>query len=247
MPKCRFGVIAIMGTDNRDAISRRIRALRAKTVENGCTEAEALAAAEMLADLLAKYNMTLDEAELRASPFTEHRETDGHGDFVSDRLWKVADAIAFLTGARYWAERPGEIPCVNFFGFDHEVEVARYLLEICAAAMRREQQRMVRDNWPRSIRRLRPVILPFLDGMADRLRERIRALKPKQPAGNGLIVLHDALVEQAMKDAGISLNSGRTHSSRDLDAEYLSGRAAGDRVALNQGLSGGGPAAGLLR
>lgn len=47
---------------NRDAISRRIRALRAKTVENGCTEAEALAAAELLADLLAKYNMTLDEA-----------------------------------------------------------------------------------------------------------------------------------------------------------------------------------------
>lgn len=40
---------------NRDAISRRIRALRAKTVENGCTEAEALAAAQLLADALSPW------------------------------------------------------------------------------------------------------------------------------------------------------------------------------------------------
>lgn len=47
-------------TPEREKIAAKIRALRAKTVENGCTEAEALSAAEMLAKLLAQYNMTLD-------------------------------------------------------------------------------------------------------------------------------------------------------------------------------------------
>ena len=56
----------------RERIAARIRALRAKTVENGCTEAEAMAAAKKLAQLLADYNMTMDEADLRASPFGDH-------------------------------------------------------------------------------------------------------------------------------------------------------------------------------
>ena len=123
-------------THDREAISRRIRALRAKTVENGCTEQEAIAAAQMLSDLLAKYNMTLDEAEIRASPFTHHRES--HDDWVGERLGRIAAAVSDLTGARYWVQRPGEKPSIDFFGFEHEVGVARYILEVCASAMRRE-------------------------------------------------------------------------------------------------------------
>ncbi|PAL23568.1 DUF2786 domain-containing protein [Sphingopyxis sp. GW247-27LB] len=231
-----------MSQANRATISGRIRALAAKTVENGCTEAEALAAAEALARLLAKYNMTLDEAEMRASPFTEHRER--HDDPVGEQLWKIGEAVATLTGAQSWANRPGEIPSVSFFGFDHEVEVAKYMLEICAAAMRRAapSPSYVGIWTPQARRRVRP----FLDGMSDRLASRIRAMKPTAPTGKGLIVLHDALVKQAMEDAGHRLRNGRARGSRDLDRGYRDGVAAGDRVSLNRGLRGGGAAAGYL-
>ena len=54
---------------DRKKIAERIRALRAKTTTNGCTEEEAAAAATMVAKLLERYNMTLDETELRESEF----------------------------------------------------------------------------------------------------------------------------------------------------------------------------------
>lgn len=228
-------------TTDRDSISRRIRALRAKTVENGCTEDEAMAAALMLSKLLEKYNMTVDEAEMRASPFEQH--TERHGDPVGERLWKIADAVAFLTGSRYWTSRPGVHPVeINFFGFSHEVEVARYILEICASAMRRQQDR-IRQKHQFSASRQRRELVPFLDGMVDRLAQRIRAMKPPVPPGTGLVVLHDALVEAAMK---VKIQSGRARSSRTVEPGYRSGLAAGDRVALNPGLRRD-TATGLLR
>ncbi|MEO5867238.1 MAG: DUF2786 domain-containing protein [Sphingomonas sp.] len=232
-----------MTSPNRDTLSRRIRALRAKTVENGCISAEAVAAAEMLASLLARYNMTLDEAEVRASPFAHHSEE--HDDYVGERLWKVADAVSRLIGVRYWQSARGIYPIrINFFGLDHEVEVARHMLEICAGAMRREQSR-VGGPFLRSPRARRRVA-PFLDGMADRLRERIVAMVPPTPPGTGLVVLKNSLVDQAMADAGHKLRSKQSARSRDLELGYLAGRAAGDRVALNQGLTGSGSSTRLL-
>jgi hypothetical protein len=214
----------------RETFAARIRALRAKTVENGCTEGEALSAADMLAKLLRLYNMTLDEAEIRASPFENHKER--HADEVGDRLWKIADACAFLTGARTWSSARGVYPIeVNFFGFSHEVEVARYMLEICAYAMRQEHHRLQIDAWPRVLKR--SVLVPYLDGMADRLRSRIRAMKPPEPTGTGLMVIRNHLIDQAMP---VKLQDISKPASRNLDPAYTDGLAAGDRVALNRGL-----------
>lgn len=219
----------------REKIAARIRALRAKTVANGGTEDEAIAAAEMLAKLLAKHNMTVDEAEMRSSPFERH--TERHEDWVGERLWKIADSVAHLTDTRYWVSKPGVFPIeITFFGFTHEVEVARYMLEICAGAMRREMKRMQDAAWPRIVRRA--TLKPFLDGMADRLASRVRALKPKQPPGTGLVVLHKQLVDQAVEDLG-GTSEQRARSSRALESSYLDGLAAGERVALNRGLRGG--------
>lgn len=221
-------------TDKRERIAALIRALRAKTVENGCTEGEAVAAAEKLAALLQQHDMTLDEAELRESPFSQHQET--HDDWVGERLWKIADGIAHLTDVRYWAQRPGEAPTINFFGFAHEVDVARYLLEICTRAMRTEEARILRN--PRLVTRSRQrrAVAPFLDGMADRLRQRLRDLKPPTPAGTGLVVLRGALIDAAMP---VKTKQRDARNSRDLDAGYLDGLAAAERVGLNQGLTSG--------
>lgn len=218
-------------TDRRERVAATIRALRAKTVANGCTEAEALAAAEKLAALLQQHNMTLDEAEMRASPFERHQET--HDDWIGERLWKIADGIARLTDVRYWTGRPGEAPTINFFGFAHEVDVARYLLEICRRAMETEQARILRN--PRLITRARQrrAVAPFLDGMADRLRQRLRDMKPPEPTGTGLVVLRGALIDQAMTE---KLRERRARGSRTLEAGYLDGVSAGDRVSLNRGL-----------
>ena len=53
----------------RQAILERMRAIQARTVENGCTEAEAMAAAELLAKLSTKYNLTMTAVEIGEDHF----------------------------------------------------------------------------------------------------------------------------------------------------------------------------------
>lgn len=229
----------------REKIAARIRALLQKTVDNGCTEDEAVAAAAKAAELLQRYNLTVDEVEMRASPFSRH--TEQHSDPVGERLWKVAAAIGELTGARFWTSPVGAPVEITFFGFDHEVQIARYLLEICTRAMRNEAAKLERTValLVESARRRR--ILPFLDGMADRLARRIRDLVPPQPTGTGIMVLHRELIDAALKAEGVALENRKTRNSRDLEPSYLEGQLAADRVSLNKGLSGSQAARALLQ
>ena len=48
-------------------VKGRIKALTEKTVANGCTEAEAMAAAEMVGRLLERYALSMDEIEIRTA------------------------------------------------------------------------------------------------------------------------------------------------------------------------------------
>lgn len=226
-----------MPKTERERIAAKVRALLAKTVENGCTEDEAVAAAEKVAELLAEHNMTVDEAELRESPFVRHRQQND--DPVGRRLWKIAKAIDVLVGTQSWAEQIGAAGEVNFFGFKHEVEIATYLLAICDRAMRgafaarRAEVALLRKE------RRRPILAAFLDGMADRLALRIIQLKPKAPPGTGLVVVRNELILQAMQDEGLKLRGVNARQSRKEDPDYAKGAAAAESVALNRGLSGG--------
>ncbi|MER9652498.1 DUF2786 domain-containing protein [Mesorhizobium sp. M0152] len=222
---------------DRDKLFKRIRALAAMTVENGCTEDEAITAASKLADMLAAHNVTLDEATLRENPFARHDER--HDDAVGERLWKPALAVAELTGTRVWVGPAGVRPYrVTFFGFDHEVEVAKYLLAIVTRAMSDGERRTIAQHALLVPVRRRMRVAAFLDGMADKLYERILALKPKTPTGTGLIVLRDSLIDAALDAAGIKLGDARVKPSRSLDAEYRRGLKAGEAVDLNRGVTG---------
>jgi Protein of unknown function (DUF2786). len=51
-----------------DKLKLRIQALRAKTIDNGCTEDEALSAAAKVAELLDRYDLSLTDIEMREAP-----------------------------------------------------------------------------------------------------------------------------------------------------------------------------------
>jgi hypothetical protein len=222
---------------DREKLFKRIRALAAMTVENGCTEDEAITAATKLAAMLEAHNVTLDEATLRENPFARHDER--HDDAVGERLWKPALSIAELTGTRTWTGPAGVRPYrMTFFGFDHEVEVAKYLMAIVVRAMQDGERRVIRDAGLLVPARRRMRVAAFLDGMADTLARRILALKPPTPTGTGLIVLRNALIDDALKAAGIKLGDANTRGSRSLDADYRRGVQAGKAVDLNRGVAG---------
>ena len=53
-----------MSDQTRKAVLKKLRAFAQRTVENGCTEAEAIAAAEAMQKLQHEYNMTLTDADI---------------------------------------------------------------------------------------------------------------------------------------------------------------------------------------
>lgn len=223
-------------TENREKLAAKIRALLAKTVENGCTEDEAISAARMAASLLAKYNMTLDETELRANPFK--RDTSYREDEIGERLWKVAAAIAELTGCKYWRSRPGVAPVeITFFGFAHEVEISKYLIAICVRALADGKKQIIRQYALLVPARRRRHLLAFLDGMVDRLAERILELREPLATGTGLVVLRNALIDDALKAENIKLDQRKQRQGRDFEDAYEDGMSEADKVALNRAVS----------
>ena len=220
----------------RQSIAARIRALLAMTLENGASENEAVFAAKKAAELLEEYDLSMDEVEMRASPFSGSEQAHTESD-VGPRFYTVANAISELTGTENWTSRPGIHPVVySFFGMAHEVAIAEYLLAICARAIRSEcavhekEWAFYRPAFRRSKR------ISFLDGMADSLSRRIRALKPRTKSGSGLVVLHNALIDEELARRGISLSTKRKPGSWDFDSNYVKGLAAGERVALDPGI-----------
>jgi hypothetical protein len=116
----RQRVAAGSGTRLRDdpALERllqRIRGLRAKTVAQGCTEEEALAAAEKVAELLDRHGLSLSELDFQAQP------CDGIGIQTNRRRFAPIDicvpGIAAFFDCRVWVEQSkGRALRYVFFG-----------------------------------------------------------------------------------------------------------------------------------
>ena len=139
--RLRIGVAPSGGQGSRDAdldrLVQRIQALRAKTVDQGCTEQEALAAAEKVAELLDRHGLSLSELELR------RQACEGIGiDTGRRRTGPIDDcvpAIAEFFDCHAWGEKTasGALRYI-FFGLSGDVEAARYLYELIDRAFETE-------------------------------------------------------------------------------------------------------------
>ena len=120
-----------------DRLKTRIQGLRAKTTDNGCTEAEALLAAAKVAELLDRYDLSLTDVEIRDAP-CERREYETYRK-KRIPLDDCIGAIANFCDCRVWREKnqAGEARYV-FFGLRSDIEVAHYLTELIDNAVRSE-------------------------------------------------------------------------------------------------------------
>jgi hypothetical protein len=67
-------------------VKGRIKALTEKTVANGCTGAEAMAAADMVGRLLERYALSMDEIEIRTARCVQVEVPFGGRRRAADRL-----------------------------------------------------------------------------------------------------------------------------------------------------------------
>lgn len=225
----------------RERAAERVRALLAMTVENGCTEAEAVSAARKAAELMDAAGLTIEELRSAGKSDWERRDHPT-SDPVGWRLWKVAEAIALLTDTKTWGDGAGAAATrQTFFGLTHDVRIAVYLLEICERAMRTEAKTFERGLtlYRKEVRRSRS--LAFLDGMSDRLASRIREINRSRASrasgdGRAVVLVKSDMLVQALHEAGVDLRNSAARQGRKGMEGYLEGRAAADRVRLDPGL-----------
>ena len=120
-----------------DRLKTRIQGLRSKTMDNGCTQAEALLAAAKVAELLDRYDLSLTDVEIRDTA-CEQREYETYRK-KRVPLDGCIGAIANFCDCRVWREKnqAGEARYV-FFGLRSDIEVAHYLTEVIDNAVRFE-------------------------------------------------------------------------------------------------------------
>ena len=201
-----------------DTLKSRIQALRAKTVDNGCTESEALAAAAKVAELLDRYDLSLSDIELREAP-CEQRAFETHRK-KRVPLDACIGAIANFCDCRVWREKnaDGETRYV-FFGLRADVEVAHYLTEMIDGAVRAELGRYKTSKAYQRFRHNERHLAnsSFTFGMVISIGEKLTAMKAARDAANessgrALVVLKSAVVDAELKKLNLNLRASRAPS-----------------------------------
>ena len=218
-----------------DRLIGRIQALRAKTVEQGCTEAEALAAAEKVAELLDRYGLSLSELDLKRQACEGMAVETGRR-----RVGPVDDcmpAVAAFFDCRAWGEKSasGTLRYV-FFGLPADVAAARYLYELVERAFETETARFRAGKtytaMPTRVRRT--ATNSFGIGLARGIAAKLRTLREAREAalrgssGRDLVVAKAGVVDAELDKLGLRFRARKgTAGRRVLTGAFEQGHEAG--------------------
>jgi hypothetical protein len=235
-----------MNNSQRESIIDRIRKLSKMTTERGCSESEALTALEMANRLIAEYDIEQDELTIREDARGCIKDEFIEIKSVIGEWTRVMGAIQSLYNCKVWFQSREDdllgiglvmkLKVVNIYGFPTDVAAALAMTSICHTAIATESERWGKENRIRSAKRH----ADFQAGMAIRLAERIREMKPTAnlATGTSLMVLKDQLVKdefaQYCREQGLHLRP-RTARRINDQAAFASGKAAGNRVDLGRG------------
>ncbi|MBI1208966.1 MAG: DUF2786 domain-containing protein [Azospirillum sp.] len=233
------------GDADLDKLRGRIQALRAKTVAQGCTEEEALAAAAKVAELLDRYGLSLSELEMR------QQACEGLGIATGRRRRAPIDdsiaTIADFCDCRYWIEKSAadELRYV-FFGLPADVAGAHYLYDLIASTIGGETAAFkagaLYANHHSSERA--SATRSFQTGMVHSIVVKLRGLKTQRSqatvssTGRDLVPVKADIVAEELAKLGIRFTEKSARHSRSVLSEaYQAGRVAGEAFEVNRRVS----------
>lgn len=230
-------------TINRENMIDKIRALMSKTMDNGCTEAEAMLALEKARALMDAYEVTDEDLALTAAEKAVLHNTQATDE---NRIrWALFHRVAEFAGCKGWFNGRPTDGRLTFCGLPSDIAFATWLLDTLEAFVRAELATHLMATRPVGRSDRIRVINGFVMGCTGRISRRLREMISQSEAvatGNGraLMVTKTALVDAVLRDAGIKLRS-RSGSDRVADpASIHAGRAAGERASFGRPVSGAG-------
>jgi hypothetical protein len=239
-------------------VKARIKALTEKTVANGCTEAEAMSAAEMVGRLLERYALSMDEIEVREARCVQAEVPMGGQrrrpiDACVPAIARFCDCKVWLTrGARPksdydedfdWTQPGGRYV---FFGFETDTALATYLFTVIDRAIETEAAAFKAANPALRGVRLRRASASFQHGVAARVSARLDAMhqareasvRAQRSTGTALILARHRVVEDAFRETDVRLVSMTAIGQRRIASAFREGWQAGDRVNLSRPVHG---------
>jgi hypothetical protein len=234
--------VAIANDDTRQPSERtkvvgRVKALLAKTLENGCTEAETMAAMEKAAEIMAAHDIA--EGDLQQQ-LDEHVVTRHTGNIDPYKVrWNLCSAVATFTHCREWRQRYDKT--IVLCGLEGDTEFAEWLLGALGDFVLREIEGHLAERRRNGLPCSRTVSASFMYGMTGRISERLRELSAQwiPCTGNDVAVSPAARVEAFMKEAGIKVAMSSNYFAPSQDC-YAAGKAAGNRASFVRPISSGG-------
>ncbi|MGD0106272.1 MAG: DUF2786 domain-containing protein [Rhodopila sp.] len=233
-------------TADLDRLVQRIQALRAKTVEQGCTEQEALTAAEKVAELLDRYGLNLSELDLRK------QSCEGIG-VETDRKRRgpiddCMNTIATFFDCRVWVEtgQDGTLRYI-FFGLPADVQASVYLHDLIALAFVTETAAFQAGEFYRSADsgHRRSATNSFQIGLARGINQKLQTLRQSRDVasagscGRALVPIKDAMIDDDLERLGLTFHRRATARRRVLPTAYNAGKEAGERFEYRPGIEQG--------
>lgn len=212
-------------SDSRKKMLERVRGILSKTMENGCTEGEAMAALAKARELMATYE--IDEKELQdiAEKAQIHKTAPSDPYEIKRNL---CVNVGKFTNCKAFRDREDVI---NFAGKEGDILFATWLLDtlqrFTMRALRqyqadRAQKHLGNSNWTSS---------SFVVGCAHRINEKLKELAPIDWAKT-----QDLIV----KELNMNLTkSRRTGKEIDQNAARM-GQKAGGSARFDRPVSAGG-------
>jgi hypothetical protein len=213
-------------TEAQREIALKIRALLSKTVDKGCTEAEAMMAAAKAKELIDRYQIDMSEADIAEEGYVKGTAESDMGRKFNVQNW-LAGSIARYCETKYWMTHNHgghrRKTRIVFFGLKSDVEFANWLLTGLEAFVWTKADEFGGDYYEK-----RNFAMGCCNRIAERLREAIKEREARNvtmsQTGKSLVVVKGQLVESEFKKLGLRLrNSG--------GSSYRSGGSASSRAA----------------
>lgn len=209
-------------SDSRKKMLEKVKAILAKTMENGCTEEEAMTALAKARELMATYE--IDEAELDAA---EQEEATLHRTEMRDpyeikrglfmAVGRFTSCVAYMENKRQG---------INFCGLESDVIFATWLLETLQRFVMRALREYQKQRMTKKMTSSNYTSASFVIGCVARISEKLDELSPKIETKNELVMAE-------LTKNGVTLrNSSR---SREVHAgSALKGMKAGDSARFDK-------------
>lgn len=235
-----------MNSDTKK-IAERVRKLMA-LAKNNSNEQEAMAALGKAQSIMAEHGITADDVNAADENWIKRGESYANPkskNFIHHRSTKAAMAIAAMTGTRAWVSKDK----VVFFGLDHEVEIAHYMLDLIKNVMDVEWTIFRKSDGFDSCQNTNTQRNSFMNAMVIRVVTRLEEMNNDRKddldnipdeaikiKGNELIIIKNRLIDKKLREMGIRLKSRSSRYFTNSKSAANAGNTAGGSVGFNSGV-----------